>query len=457
LASQDPAPGGAPERTPQGLTLRDALFGDTDAGRGLRWLAARGIDPGSLAVAIGLAILAFLVYSFVNDDRPAKLDYFVPLADAFLHGRLGLLEEPASGGYNELVAANGLLHVVYPPMPALVLVPFVAVFGPGMDQARVSILFGALNVALAWWVALGMGTRRSTAFVLAIVFGFGSITWYSAQAGTAWHFAHVISLTFALGAIATAVRGGPPWLVGLLVAAMGLCRLPMLLGTPFFVAYLVFRAARPPTEPGGFGTADDPAREAIRRVSPQRLVALGAPFAIGLGVPLALFALYNTARFGSPFEMGYALIPGLLDEYQYRDGFFSVVNIPRKLYAMFLSAPEEVQGFPWIQSRTLGGLSILLTTPVFLWAILARRRDLFTIGAWTSVALIMVPVLLHADPGGVQFGFRYAQDVYPFLFVLVARSLATGIHLEAWLAIGVGLLVNAWGMGSAYSEWWYRS
>ena len=110
--------------------------------------------------------------------------------------------------------------------------------------------------------------------------------------------------------------------------------------------------------------------------------------------------------------------------------------------------------FPWIQSRDLGGLSILLTTPVFLWAFRARGRDLFTLGAWMSVALIMIPILLHADPGGVQFGFRYAQDIYPFLFVLVARSLATGIYFEAWLAIGVGLLMNAWGMGSAYFEWW---
>lgn len=457
MASQDPAPRGASDASPQGTTLREVLFGDTDAGRAGRWLAERGVDPRDLLVAIGLAIAALLVYSFVNNDRPAGLDYFVPLADAFLHGRLGLLEEPPSGGYNELVAVNGLLYVVYPPMPAVVLVPFVAVFGPELDQARVSILFGALNVALAWWVALGLGMRRSTALVMAIVLGFGSITWYSAQVGTAWHIAHVLALTFALAAIGVAVRGGPPLLVGLLVAAMGLCRLPMFLGTPFFVAYLLYRASRPAAEPGGFGLPGDAAREALRRVSPRRLIALGVPFAVGLGVPLALFGLYNTARFGSPLEMGYAMIPGLMDEYQYRNGFFSVVNIPRKLYAMFLSGPEEVQGFPWIQSRDLGGLSILLTTPVFLWAIASRRRDLFTIGAWTSVALILVPLLLHADPGGEQFGFRYAQDIYPFLFVLVARSLATGIHLEAWLAIGVGVVVNLWGMGSAYFDWWYRS
>ena len=84
-------------------------------------------------------------------------------------------------------------------------------------------------------------------------------------------------------------------------------------------------------------------------------------------------------------------------------------------------------------------------------------RDLLTVSAWLSVGLVMIPVLLRADPGGVQFGFRYAQDIYPFVFVLLARTLATGISFEAWLAILVGVLVNAWGMGSAYFDWWYRS
>lgn len=457
MAGHDPASHDPSDAAPSGTPLSEMLLGDTDAGRILRWLTRRGIDPRSLAIALALMAGAFLVYSFVNHDRRAGLDYFVPLADAFLHGQLGLAAEPASGGYNELVPLNGRLYVVYPPMPAVVLMPFVAIAGPGLDQARVSILFGALNVGLAWWVALGMGVRRHVAFVLAVVLGFGSITWYSAQAGTSWHFAHVLALTFALAAIGTTVRGGPPWLVGLLVAAMGLCRLPMLLGTPFFLAYVIYLATRAPGEATRFAGASVDTRAALRSVSTRRLVGLGAGFAIGLGLPLALYLAYNAARFGSPLETGYALIPGLAAEWQFANGQFSVVNIPRKLYAMFLSGPVEVQEFPWIQSRALGGLSILLTTPVFLWAVRSRSRDLFTLGAWMSVALILLPLLLHFDPGGEQFGFRYAQDIYPFLFVLVARSLATGIHLEAWLAIGVGLLVNAWGMGSAYYDWWHRN
>jgi hypothetical protein len=167
-----------------------------------------------------------------------------------------------------------------------------------------------------------------------------------------------------------------------------------------------------------------------------------------------MYFIYDDLHFGSPLQNGYALIPGLLDEDQYRNGFFSVVNIPRTLYALLLSGPVQVGDFPWIQSRELGGLSIVLTTPLFLWAIKARRPDWFTVGCWLAVVLVLGPILLHADTGGAQFGFRYAQDVYPFLLLLTVRGLGGRISFEAWVAIVIGFAVNLWGMGSAYFNWW---
>jgi len=61
---------------------------------------------------------------------------------------------------------------------------------------------------------------------------------------------------------------------------------------------------------------------------------------------------------------------------------------------------------------------------------------------------------MHADPGGAQFGFRYAQDFYPFLFLLTVRGLGGRISFEAWVAIAIGVLINVWGMGATYFDWW---
>ncbi|MCU0483145.1 MAG: hypothetical protein MUC54_02565 [Chloroflexi bacterium] len=448
-----PGAGREPDRTEPAAAEQAAAERSTTVGGTGRSFAARFDDT---AVAALLFLAALLVYWLVKQGRPTGLDYFVPLADAFLHGRTWLIDPPSN--LNELVPLDGHWYVVYPPLPAILLVPLVALFGPAFDQAALAMVLGALNVVLAWRAVLGLGVGRRTALVLAVVWGFGSITWYSAQEGSAWHIAHVVSLTCAFLAILGAQRNVHPVLVGLAVGAMAMARLPMLLAAPFFLAWLADRAAR---EAAGapvvaFGSAEGGAEPWGRRrpVPLDRFARLAIPFAVGLAVPLLGYLAYNAVRFGSPAETGYTLIPGLMDEWQYRNGMFAISSVPRKLYAMFLSVPAEVGGFPWVLPRHLGGLSIVLTTPLFLWAIAARRPDWFGIGAWTAVALVLVPVLLHADPGGEQFGFRYAQDIYPFLFLLTARALRPRITFEAWVAIGIGLLVNAWGMAvTAFDRW----
>jgi hypothetical protein len=353
---------------------------------------------------------------------------------------------------------SGVWYVVYPPMPAIVVLPFVALFGADVDQARISIGLGALNVVLAWWVIQGMGVpwRRSIAF--ALVFGLGTIVWYSAQVGTSWHFAHVVAIAALLLAIRLAQLDARPWAIGLVYAAALLSRLPVALAAPFFAAYLVDRAIR--ERDGRWARfsvlGPDAVRVSLARLPARRIARLAASFALGVGLPLALYGLYNVARFGSPLQAGYDLIPGLLEEYQYQSGFFSLVNVPRIFYAMFLTTPVLVDGFPWFEPRVLGGLSIALTTPAFFWAIAARRPTWFTVGAWLSVGLVLVPTFLHPDPGGVQFGFRYAQDVYPFLLLLMIHGMRGRIRFEAAFAIAVGLVVNAWGMAVTYFDWFAR-
>ncbi|HEX8940378.1 MAG TPA: hypothetical protein VF763_09455 [Candidatus Limnocylindrales bacterium] len=433
-------------------SVREILLADTLLGRCLERLTTMERRDW-LGPSVALFAISFAVLTFVNDGRRADLGYFVPLADAFLHGRLGLTEAPS--WLNELVPRNGLFYVVYPPLPALVVLPFVALFGPDVDQARISILLGALNVALAWQVVAAMGVSRRFAHLTGLVFAFGTVTWYSAQAGSSWHFAHVCALACSLLAIRVVQADGRTWLAGFLLAAAGLSRLPVFLALPFFVASLAERAIREERgEPTGFASLVPGLRLRLGEVPVQRFVRLAVPFGVALALPVAAYGLYDLARFGSPLENGYALIPGLLQEDQYRAGFFSLHNVPRELYAMFLTAPVQVGSFPWIQPRLLGGLSIVLTTPLFLWSIRSRTADWCTVGAWLTVLLVLVPTLLHADPGGAQFGFRYAQDVYPFLLLLTVRGLGGRLGFEAGLAVALGFLVNLWGMGATYFDWW---
>jgi hypothetical protein len=44
--------------------------------------------------------------------------------------------------------------------------------------------------------------------------------------------------------------------------------------------------------------------------------------------------------------------------------------------------------------------------------------------------------------GGIEFGFRAAQEVYPFLMLLTVRGLKDRISQLAWVAIAIGFAVN---------------
>jgi hypothetical protein len=404
-----------------------------------------------------LFALALLVYGLINNGKAVNLDYFVPLADSFLHGRLDVTEHPP--WLNELVPFNGLFYVVYPPAPALLLLPFVALFGPGFDQGGASLLIGAANVALMTNLLQRMGFSGRTWVILSVLFGFGTIMWYSAQAGSSWHFAHICAIFFLLLAIRDAVTGGPTWRMGLFLGLATLSRLPVVMATPFFLAAIAYWTTRSTEKEGEtpqpvFGTVTvEEARARVSEIDRPTFLRLAFWFFAGLLIPLWLYLIYNLARFGNPFTTGYDLIPGLLQEHQYRYGFFSIHSTGRNLFALLLQPPRQVDDFPWLKPSSLGGLSLLLTTPAVLWAIRSRAPNWFNLGAWLAVGLISIPVLLHADPGGVQFGYRYALDFMPFLFLLAARGIRTRLSFEALLAIGISLLVNIWGMWAWYTGW----
>src|SRR3989304_10539328 len=87
--------------------------------------------------------LVFAAYWATGEGHPNVYNYYVRLSDAFLHGRLYLTENPT--WLNELIPWDNSTkwYVVYPPLPAFLMMPLVAVFGLALDQTLVSLFFGA--------------------------------------------------------------------------------------------------------------------------------------------------------------------------------------------------------------------------------------------------------------------------------------------------------------------------
>jgi hypothetical protein len=384
-------------------------------------------------IALAIGTLAASVYLFTSSRDRENLDYFVRLAAAFLDGRVHLTEAPS--WLTELIPRDGVWYVAYPPMPAVMLVPFVVLLGTELHQQVASALFGGVAVGLTYLVLCRFELAERVRLLLALVFAFGTCFFYVAETGNTWYLSHVVAVLFATAAILLALHRRWPLVVGLLLGLAVLSRLPVVLTAPFYAAMLV-----------GLGW---PIRMPVDRRGALGSIAL---FGAGLAIPLALLAAYNVARFDSPFELGYALIPGVLDEPYYQEGIFSVSYIPRHVYALFFRSWNWSDAFPWA-TPSWWGLAILLTTPLFLWLVKARIRDPRVLYAAVAVAVALVPLVTHGNVGFTQFGYRFSLDVQPLLFVVLATVFERGMSR---LAVAAALLSIAfstygvWAIGAGY-------
>ncbi|MEO5986525.1 MAG: hypothetical protein ABIW50_06440 [Candidatus Limnocylindria bacterium] len=372
-----------------------------------------------------LAVAGALVYLVTVSER-VTLDSFLPLASSFLDGRLHIAEPMP---WLELVPRpEGGWYSPFPPMPAIVLLPFVAVFGPTFDQGIATALFGGANVGLAWILLRGVGVAPSPAAWLSAVLAVGSVHWWVAGTGTVWLHAQVVAVFFALLALILATSRRWPLLAGVLLGMAAASRLPMGLTLPLYLA-LYLGAGLPAAVDGRWQTGR---RAAIT-------------FVAGLAVPAVAVAAYNLARFGTPLEFGYALIPGVLDEPWYAQGLLAVDYIPRHLHLVFMRGFDYVDLAPWFRPNW-NGTSLLLTTPVLLWLIKARGAVPLAGWAWLAVGLGLLPDLLHGAPGFAQFGYRYVLDVLPVMLLMLGWVFRDRISIEARAAILIGIAVNAYGV-----------
>ncbi len=122
-------------------------------------------------------------------------------------------------------------------------------------------------------------------------------------------------------------------------------------------------------------------REQVR----QKPCARSSYFLIVPGLLGVLTAIYNYARFDSPFDFGYARIPRLLQEPWYQHGLFSLHAIPWNAYKMLGEGFGDLPDFPFIHPYAFG-CSIFLASPFFF--LLFREGGPHKIAAWIAIGLL---------------------------------------------------------------------
>jgi hypothetical protein len=133
---------------------------------------------------------------------------------------------------------------------------------------------------------------------------------------------------------------------------------------------------------------------------------------------------------------------------------FDPRNIPLHLQALFLMPPQVISNFPFFRASPYG-MSILLTSPAFIYAFLVKRKSSLVPASWLAIAFVATLLFMHYSQGWVQYGYRFLLDFAPFLLILTAFGFddnSTPGHRRLQVAlVTMSVLMGLFGVYSAHT------
>lgn len=328
------------------------------------------------------------------------------------------------------------VFVSFPPAPAVLMMPLAAIWGYGVDDVGFTIFFAALNVALMFILLRRLssggrtGRSRGDNLWLTLLFGAGTVHLWCAVLGQVWFTALVVGATFTLLYILASIDARHPLLAGICLAIAFSTRTPLLFSAVFFFAFVLFPGGR--LRRDGWGEAA------------RKLALFCAPCVI-VGVTLLV---YNAVRFDSALEFGHSYLAGGQINRIRKFGLFNIHFLSKNLSAALTLLPRIQPDAPYvIVSRH--GMSLLLTTPVWVYLLMpgqrpAREDRFWWRLLWVTAAVVALPALFYQNTGYEQFGYRFSLDYTPYLVLL----LAVGRRPLSWAfkaLVVVGIAVNTFG------------
>jgi hypothetical protein len=221
------------------------------------------------------------------------------------------------------------------------------------------------------------------------------------------------------------MRASRPLLAGVCLALAIDCRVNLAFTAGFFLLQLIY-----PRGAGGRIAAGSWAGAA------RRLLLFSAPLAL-VG---ALQMLMNHARYHQALEFGHVFLGGPAGRRIQEHGLFSLYYLEWNLHALFLRLPVLLERAPYL-GYNADGMSIFLTTPLFIRLFWPRARPWMYPVLWAAAVPALLPPLFYQNSGYVQFGYRFSLDITPYLVMLLAVG---RVPMNRWTKalILLGIAIN---------------
>jgi hypothetical protein len=272
----------------------------------------------------------------------------------------------------------------------------------------------------------------TTKVFLILFFVAGTDVWWCAELGDVWFLAHLVAVTFILGALVELCGKSRAWLIALCCVLAAGARFPEVAAFPIF-GWALWT--------GAFNG---------RKPARAELIARARSAGIVLACWAVAFIGYDELMWGTWIDIGHTL-------YYHQDAWgaptgspFQLSYMPYQIYSFFFRGPELVEWlqhvqWPYVKPNT-NGIALTFTSPALVLAFLARRPRPVVIALWVAAVLVAAPEFLYYLNGWVQFGMRHALDFLPYLFALMCLGVRERLPRWGIALIIYSALVGAWGV-----------
>ena len=384
----------------------------------------RGIDTGMLCIPA----MMLLGYIFIHMLFGGTLlsyncwDSYSLQAMSWLSGRLDMGKNYE---WLELAVYNGKYYLSFPPLPSVVMLPFVLLFGEKTPSNLVSALYGIFTAMIAYKILKKAGMKRGGAVFFAIAYVWGSNMLWLSTSGGVWFLAQGLNMLLLTACVYFAQQKMRVAAYAMAALAVGCRPFSVCMFLPLMAYFYMVDKYRPRA---------DRIRGQIRSLIIPAFIAL-------------CYMLYNYVRFGNVLEFGHNYLPEFTES---EKGQFSLSYILPNLYNLLLR-PVTLRADLTLEYPLFDGFMFYIANPMFLIWFAAvvkdvRQKKLDAVRLCIVIAVLIELLLLcaHKTLGGWQFGARYTVDMLPMalMYLLLKKDEPGGISA---FIMAAGMMFNLYG------------
>lgn len=430
-------------------------------------------------IALALYIASSGIFAIVAGPQRltehTAYNHYALMANAWLHGRLDLPGgPPAYSQNNDFAQFDGKTYISFPPFPSVLMLPFVKLAGSpeNFRDGQFVIWLAGLGPMILFLILeklrrTGQALRSERENVmLAVLFAFGTVYFFTAVEGTVWFAALVVGVALQATYVLFSLGAERPVLAGAALACAYMTRPPMLLAAPLF-ALEALRACGPDRERAEAEPFLAWLGGAWGRVDKRKLLTKYVAFAVPILVAFAINSWLNHARYRnfSPFDPGHEYLTVAWRGRMMKWGVLSYHFLSKNLGVMLTILPwlgphgRASSAFEAPFQINEHGLALWFTTPLYFWLFYPRRFGPLSAAVLAGVVLPMAMDLLYQNTGWRQFGYRFSCDYAILLFVLLAlgdRPMGSWFKLAAAWSIGWNLFGAVTFDKPAFDRFYFR-